>query len=42
MVISTASRLRAYFMARKIEAVLHGLSEIRLDETTEEAGGQRL
>ena len=36
MVISTASRLRAYFMARKIETVLHGLSEIHLDETTEE------
>jgi hypothetical protein len=36
MVISTASRLRAYLLARKIEAVLHGLSVIRLDETTEE------
>jgi hypothetical protein len=36
MVISIVSRLRAYFVARKIEAVLHGLSEIRLDETTEE------
>ena len=36
MVISTVTRLRAYFMTRKIEAVLHGLSEIRLDETTEE------
>jgi hypothetical protein len=36
MVISTASRLRAYFMTRKIEAALHGLSEIRLDVTTEE------
>lgn len=33
---STASRLRTYFMTRKIVAVLHGLSEIRLDDTTEE------
>jgi hypothetical protein len=36
LVISAAIRLRAYFMTRKIEAVLHGLSEIRLDQTTEE------
>ncbi len=36
LIISTATRLRAYFMTRKIEAVLHGLSEIRLDQTTEE------
>ena len=34
--ILTATRLRSYFMARKIEAVLHGLGEIRLDQTTEE------
>jgi hypothetical protein len=36
LVISADIRLRAYFMTRKIEAVLHGLSEIRLDQTTEE------
>jgi hypothetical protein len=36
LVISVAARLNMYFMTRKIEAVLHGLSEIRLDETTEE------
>jgi hypothetical protein len=36
LLISTASRLRTYFLARKIEAVLLGLSEIRLDQTTEE------
>jgi len=36
LIISTATRLRAYFKTRKIEAVLHGLSEIRLDQTTEE------
>jgi len=36
LLISTAARLRSYFMARKIEAVLQGLSEIRLDQTTEE------
>ena len=36
VLISTATRLRAYFLTRKIEAVLHGLSEIRLDQTTEE------
>ncbi len=34
--ITTTTRLRSYFMARRIEAVLHGLSEIRLDQTTEE------
>jgi hypothetical protein len=36
LAISTAARLRTYFMTRKIEAVLHGLSQIRLDQTTEE------
>jgi hypothetical protein len=36
VLISTAGRLRAYFMTRKIEAVLHGLSKIRVDQTTEE------
>src|SRR6266403_4189618 len=34
--VTTATRLRSYFMARRIEDVLHGLSEIRLDQTTEE------
>lgn len=36
VLILAATRLRAYFMTRKIEAVLHGLSKIRLDQTTEE------
>jgi len=36
LIISTATRLRTYFLTRKIEAVLQGLSEIRLDQTTEE------
>src|SRR6267154_580323 len=36
VIISTATRLRTYFLTRKIEAVLQGLSEIRLDQTTEE------
>lgn len=36
VLISTATRLRTYFLTRKIEAVLHGLSEIHLDQTTEE------
>jgi hypothetical protein len=34
--VTTAARLRSYFMARKIQAVLKGLGEIRLDQTTEE------
>jgi len=34
--LTTADRLRSYFMARKIQAVLKGLAEIRLDQTTEE------
>jgi len=36
LLISTAIWLRSYLLVRKIEAVLHGLSEIRLDQTTEE------
>jgi len=36
LLITTAARLRSYFMARRIEAVLHGLAQIRLDQTTEE------
>jgi hypothetical protein len=36
LLITTAARLRSYFMARRIEAVLHGLGQIRLDQTTEE------
>jgi len=36
LLITTAARLRSYFMARKIQAVLHGLADIRLDQTTEE------
>jgi hypothetical protein len=29
-------RLRSYFITRKIQAVLHGLAQIRIDQTTEE------
>lgn len=36
LAISTAARLRTCFVTRKIEAVLHGLSQIRLDQTSEE------
>ena len=36
LLLSTVVRIRAYFMTRKIEAVLHGLSEVRLNQTTEE------
>jgi len=36
LIATTAARLRSYLMARKIQAVLHGLSEIRIDQTTEE------
>jgi hypothetical protein len=34
--LTTTARLRSYFMARKINAVLHGLAEIRVDQTTED------
>jgi hypothetical protein len=34
--IAASAWLRAYIMTRKIQAVLHGLAEIRLDQTTEE------
>jgi len=34
--LNAAARLRSYFMAQRIQAVLHGLSEIRVDQTTEE------
>src|SRR5947209_510497 len=36
LLIATAARLRSYLMARRIQAVLHGLAQIRLDQTTEE------
>lgn len=36
LLITTAARLRSYFMARTIQAVLQGLAEIRVDQTTEE------
>jgi hypothetical protein len=36
LLITTAARLRSYFMVRKIQAVLRGLGEIRVDQTTEE------
>jgi hypothetical protein len=34
--LTAAARLRSYFMARRIQAVLHGLAEVRVDQTTEE------
>lgn len=34
--LTVAARLRSYFVARRIQAVLHGLEQIRIDETTEE------
>jgi hypothetical protein len=36
LLITIAARLRSYFMARRIEAVVHGLGQICLDQTTEE------
>src|SRR5450432_1306532 len=33
---TTAARLRSYFMTRRIEAVLRGLAELRVDRTTED------
>lgn len=36
LLATTAARLRSYLMARKIQAVLRGLAEIRLDQTTEQ------
>ena len=36
LLVTAAGRLRSYVMARRIEAVLRGFSEIRLDQTTEE------
>jgi hypothetical protein len=34
--VTTSAWLRVYIMTRKIQAVLHGLAETRLDQTTEE------
>jgi hypothetical protein len=36
LLVTTAARLRSYLMCRKIQAVLRGLAEIRVDQTTEE------
>jgi hypothetical protein len=36
LITTTLVRLRSYFMTRKIQAVLHGLAQIRIDQTTEE------
>jgi hypothetical protein len=33
---TAVARLRSYFMARKIQAVLRGLAEVRIDRTTED------
>src|SRR5438445_312358 len=44
LLITTAARLRSYFMARKIRAVLHGLADIRLDDESPQyrpRGGQK-
>lgn len=35
LLMTTTARVRSYLMARKIQAVLKGLSEIRVDQTTE-------
>src|SRR6516164_3773064 len=34
--LTTAARLRSYRMACRIQAVLHGLAEVRIDQTSEE------
>jgi hypothetical protein len=34
--MTSAARLRTYVMARRIQSVLHGLAEIRVDQTTEQ------
>jgi len=34
--LTTAARVRSYVMARRIQAVLHGMAEIRVDQTSEE------
>lgn len=34
--LTTAARLRSYMMARRIQAVLHGLAEVRIDQTSED------
>jgi hypothetical protein len=36
LVLTSVVRLRTYFMTRKIQAVLHGLAQIQIDQTTEE------
>jgi len=36
LLVTAAGRLRSYILARKIESVLRGFAEIRLDQTTEE------
>jgi hypothetical protein len=36
LLTTTLVRLRSYFMTRKIQSVLHGLAQIRIDQTTEE------
>jgi hypothetical protein len=36
LLVTAAGRLRSYIMARRIEAVLRGFAEIKLDQTTEE------
>ncbi len=36
LLITTTARFRSYLMVRKMQAVLHGLTEIRLGQTTEE------
>jgi hypothetical protein len=36
LLVTAAGRLRSYMMTRKIQAVLRGIAEIRLDQTSEE------
>jgi len=36
LILTTTVRLRSYFMARRIQAILRGLAQVRVDQTTEE------
>jgi hypothetical protein len=36
LTVSVGARLRSYYLARKIQAVMRGLAELRIDQTTEE------
>ncbi len=36
LLLTSIARVRSYLMARKIQAILHGLEQVRIDQTTEE------